>query len=409
MIKFFDAIHGFIELDALETQIVHTMPFQRLKGIQQLATAQCVYGSGCHTRFDHSIGTLAVVSQIFDQVVQQNKFSEFFPEITKEKKMYWRSVLRIAALLHDVGHLPFSHTPEKKILGEKGGHEYWTVEIIKSHYIRPILEKFQIAVDDVIKVAVGKKVYQKPFSAWESIVTEMLTGDYFGADRIDYIMRDAYFTGLTYGSIDYQQLIKHITIVLDKETYLLGVEENGLESCYALLLARYFMYKRLYQHPKALEYAYHMQEAVVLYYSGKNYLESVDAYIRVNDHHIYSEIYNAVFDSKHPCHMHAKSILDQQDRIHVIAMTKKDFMHICQNLRQENTGMFFETNNNTHKNATLGFPVLRKNGTIAIAEDLLEIKIPLVNAQWAYVSPEHKGLVEKALGNATKYYKKTSF
>ena len=255
--KIFDAIHGFIEMDATETKVVRSLPFKRLSCINQIASATFVYSGGSHKRFDHSIGVMKVVSDIYDKI----EFRTHFPKLTKEERHYWRRVMRLAGLCHDIGHLPFSHTAEEELIGKKG-HEQWTLQILRSPYIAPILETGGIHVEDVAKIAVGEELYGSPLTPWESVLTQILTGDYFGGDRIDYLLRDAYFTGLSYGNFDHLQLIENLKLLNHGEKSCLGLEENGLESCYAMLLSRYFMHQRLYQYHRVKSYWYHLKEPV---------------------------------------------------------------------------------------------------------------------------------------------------
>ena len=130
---------------------------------------------------------------------------------------------------------------------------------MESKFLEPVWERFsteciQDGINrdvrlDVMKIALGEKKFEGEFTPWERVVTEIVTGDFFGADRIDYLLRDSQCTGLAYGLFDYHQLIEMLKIIVTPEGGLaLGVEENGMESCEALLLARHYMHKRLYQY-----------------------------------------------------------------------------------------------------------------------------------------------------------------
>src|SRR3990167_2899683 len=213
--KIFDAIHGFIELDDLETKVTRSLPYKRLSSINQIAAASFVYCGGYHKRFDHSLGVMQVVSAIYDKIVSQKRFFALFPDFNEEKIIYWRRVMRLAGLCHDIGHLPISHTAEEILVGKKG-HEKWTMRILRSPYLNPLLEAGGIQVDDVVKVAVGEEMYGTIYTPWEKVLSEILTADYFGGDRIDYLLRDGYFTGLSYGNFDHLQLIENLTLLMHK-------------------------------------------------------------------------------------------------------------------------------------------------------------------------------------------------
>jgi HD superfamily phosphohydrolase len=395
--KIFDAIHGFIELDALETKLVKTIPFRRLTCINQISAATFIYPGGNHKRYDHSLGVMQVVTKIYDKIVALPNFSNFFPDFDHEKIVYWRRVMRLAGLFHDVGHLPFSHTAEAELVGKKG-HEKWTMRILRSSYIKPILESSGISVEDVVKVAVGEEIYGALYTPWEKAVSQILTADYFGGDRIDYLLRDAYYTGLSYGNFDFQQLINNLTLIMHNGQILLGLEENGLESCYALLLSRYFMHKRLYQYERVKPYWYHSKELVKNFFEGKDYLDSVDKYIQVNDYDVYSDMNKALFDENHKSHIHARALMDQIDpiQVHPVTNIEIDF------LKSIGENHFFEKNSSNQEKVGLHFPVLLKNGNIVEAQEVAEVSIPVYTQNWVYADSESMSRIKQALGNAAK-------
>ena len=120
---------------------------------------------------------------------------------------------------------------EKVLLG-KGGHEKWTLAVIQCDQLKPIWDRLQQryperpVVDDLIKMALGPKKIEEigltlQFSAWDRVMTEVITGDFFGADRIYYLLRDAQCTGVSYGLFDYHQLIEMLCILPQKEGLLL--------------------------------------------------------------------------------------------------------------------------------------------------------------------------------------------
>ncbi len=148
--KIYDSVHGFIHMSEIESALIDTEIFQRLRYIHQLGISYMVYPGGTHTRFEHSLGTMHLTSRIFDQVARE------------EDRPYWKQVLRLAALCHDLGHLPFSHVAEKQLLGSFG-HEKWTLKMIKSAYMEPVWEKMEEAypgwpaAEHVAKFALGEE------------------------------------------------------------------------------------------------------------------------------------------------------------------------------------------------------------------------------------------------------------
>lgn len=226
----YDCVHGNIELTSQEVKIINTAIFQRLHNIRQLGTGFLVYPGATHTRFAHSLGTLHVMGKLA-QRLKKLKIIEDDEGVAK---------LRLAALLHDVGHYPFSHVlelPTKKLnpTGE-GDHENLSAHLIHNSCLKDSLDTF--TPDDISSI-ITKKVVDKPF--YSLIISSDLD-----VDRIDYLMRDAHATGVSYGSIDVDRLIR--TINSDKDENHIAVEEKGRQALENFLMARYHMYQTVYYH-----------------------------------------------------------------------------------------------------------------------------------------------------------------
>jgi uncharacterized protein len=209
-----------------------------------------VYPGATHRRFEHSLGVMDLVDRVYAVVtdprnVHRDAKDVVYPQGSPEH-VYWRRALRMAALCHDIGHLPFSHAAEKELLPEGWDHERLTMDLIRSDVMQPIWHEITppLRADDVVKLAVGPRKAPGNFSDWESILAEIIVGDAFGADRMDYLLRDSYHLGVTYGHYDIHRLIETLRILPrhDKESDepALGIEVGGLESSEALMLARYF-------------------------------------------------------------------------------------------------------------------------------------------------------------------------
>ena len=124
--EFRDPIHTFISVRTDERAVIDSRPFQRLRNIHQLALTYLVYPGATHRRFEHSLGVMDLATRIFDTVTNiENIYHPDVRDIVPDKDAlrYWRSVLRMAALCHDVGHLPFSHAAEHKLLPKGYDHE----------------------------------------------------------------------------------------------------------------------------------------------------------------------------------------------------------------------------------------------------------------------------------------------
>src|SRR5713226_653169 len=157
--EFRDPIHTFISVRTDERKVIDSTPFQRLRNIHQLAMTYLVYPGATHKRFEHSLGVMEVASRIFDVVTaSENVFHDTVRDIIPDEqaKSYWKSVLRMAALCHDIGHLPFSHAAEKDLLPEEYDHERLTKEIISSPEMQEIWNAMTppLKMEHIVKLAV---------------------------------------------------------------------------------------------------------------------------------------------------------------------------------------------------------------------------------------------------------------
>jgi HD superfamily phosphohydrolase len=215
--------------------------------------------------------------RVFDVIthrdnVEDSILNALAPLRRADDLQYWRRVLRMAALCHDIGHLPFSHAAEKELLPEGWDHERLTREIISSDEMKSIWNNITppLRPDDIVKLAVGpKKAKDLKFTDWETILSEVIVGDAFGVDRMDYLLRDSHHVGVAYGRFDHYRLIDTLRILpaspSDEERGSqepsLGVEEGGIQSAEALMLARYFMYSQVYFHPVRRIYEIHLKDS----------------------------------------------------------------------------------------------------------------------------------------------------
>lgn len=408
--KIYDSVHGFIHLSAIESQLLDSALFQRLHYIRQLGSAYLVYPGAVHTRFEHSLGVLKIATQVFDTLAVK----QLFPLCEKEIA-YWRAIVRMAALCHDLGHLPFSHVAEKQLLG-KGGHEEWTLRAIKSQELQPIWSRLadllpgRNSAEDLLKVAIGEEKLSllfpegSPFTPWERIFSEIITGDFFGADRIDYLLRDAKYTGLSYGLFDYHQLIEMLTILPNTtvrggegEKREIAIEENGLESCEALLLARHFMYKRLYEYPSVKAYAFHLSRFMQSYYNRFSIINNIERYLSITDNEILAQLQLEAKDPDAPAHLDASVIYTRKKKFQAIpleeSLDKKKLIAFKETHHIPDQAIFWEFASPKKGDANLSFPVLLKSGGCVPAQKLSPFFILSRPSGWIYLSQEYRFLV----------------
>jgi HD superfamily phosphohydrolase len=243
--QFRDPIHGFIEVTGPELKIVNSVAFQRLRNIRQLATTYLVYHGAEHTRFGHSLGVMHLVTSAFESALRnyENMYGEvLFNEI---KKKWYRQILRLIALVHDLGHAPFSHASEA--LFDKGiKHEDLTKKIICeteiAKYICEVGENFRkenrvdIEYDitpELLWLIYGEKNPEsnpKYVYAEYKFLKSFMDSD-LDCDKMDYLLRDSYYCGVSYGKFDLNRLLASLNVYKTKQDDILqlAVEHGGGE------------------------------------------------------------------------------------------------------------------------------------------------------------------------------------
>jgi uncharacterized protein len=222
-----DPIHKHIRFTELEHDILDNEIFQRLRRIRQLAGAHLVYPSAQHSRFEHSLGTMHIAGYAGETL-----FSKGY--LDSEDKI---QEIRLAALLHDIGHGPFSHLFEE-VLDEKGrkNHEDIGMEIILKSEISDIISRHGYDSCTVSRLSCGQSKIR--------FLGEIIAGS-LSADIMDYLPRDGMFTGAEYGNIDYHRLVGSFQVVTNQR---LAIDRSALYSFESMLISRYEMFKAVYFH-----------------------------------------------------------------------------------------------------------------------------------------------------------------
>nr|WP_091868243.1 HD domain-containing protein [Pricia antarctica] len=220
-LKFFnDPIYGFIAIpNPLLFDLIAEPYFQRLRRISQMGLSYLVYPGAHHTRFHHALGCMHLMQQAI-QVLRLKGI-----EITTEEE----NGLYCAILLHDIGHGPFSHAMEHSIV-EGTSHEH-----ISLMFMQALNDKFNGSLTLAIEIFKGR--YHKPF-------LNQLVSSQLDMDRMDYLKRDSFYTGVAEGNINAERLITMLNVVDNK----LVVQEKGIYSVEKFLMARRFMYWQVYLH-----------------------------------------------------------------------------------------------------------------------------------------------------------------
>lgn len=228
-----DAIHGDISIEEeVVKQLIETKEFQRLRNIKQLGLTYLAFPTTEHSRFMHSVGVYYLVTQLLD--VLEAKTGQAFE--VKE-----RLALQIACLLHDLGHGPFSHTSEE-FFGFN--HEDYTIKIIedKDTEVNKVLTNYGESIIEEV-VSFIKKTHHNP------VLNSILSGT-IDVDRMDYLMRDSYFAGVSYGEIDIQRIFN----VIDIKDNSIVFHEKGVKALEDIIISRYNMFSQVYLNKKALAY-----------------------------------------------------------------------------------------------------------------------------------------------------------
>jgi HD superfamily phosphohydrolase len=221
-----DPIHRYIRFSQAEKDIIDNPAFQRLRRIRQLAGAHLVYPSAQHSRFEHSLGAMHIAGLACESLLGKGYIDN--AEVVQE--------LRLAALLHDIGHGPFSHLFEE-VLETKCGtsHEEIGKRIITKSEIADGLERNGYSADHISRLSFGQSNV--------NFLNEIISGG-LSADIMDYLPRDSYFTGAEYGKIDYYRLVSSYEVSSGR----LAINRSALNSLESMLISRYEMFKAVYFH-----------------------------------------------------------------------------------------------------------------------------------------------------------------
>ena len=226
-----DPLWNNIRVDPLALRLVDSRAFQRLRYVRQLGLAYLVYPGASHSRFEHALGAYHLARRTLGLFAERELTSELEPDACR--------IVRCAALLHDVGHYPFSHALE-----EIGALHHEEVA-------RPLVMEGEVA--DILREALGDdapaRIMDLIRGRSESPLQGLISGS-LDLDKIEYLKRDAFMCGVNYGDIDVDRLLDSLTLVDDPErgSPVVGISEKGLSALESLLFAKYQMYRNVYWH-----------------------------------------------------------------------------------------------------------------------------------------------------------------
>ena len=244
-------IHGFIRFSPNERQIIDHPVYQRLRLIRQLALTEFVYPGAAHTRFEHCLGVMEVATVAFDHLARKNGelLETTFRTVSgfdKRPLAVARQLLRLAALLHDVGHASFSHAAEAVVRGGIG-HEHLSMDLIRGE--QWLGERLNEVFWPGCAERVAEILRGPPELAPQLQVLKNLVSGVADADRIDYLIRDSYHCGVEYGHFEFRRLLESLELQEGPmQTLELALHRDGIHAFEGLILARYQMNTQVYYH-----------------------------------------------------------------------------------------------------------------------------------------------------------------
>ncbi len=371
-----DVIHGTIEVSDEEVRIIDSPFFQRLRNIKQLGFSENSYPGATHNRYIHSLGALHTASRVFDQIFSNpERVSKNFNKIAARLK----ASVRLAAMLHDVGHGPLSHTTEFAMplierLGlqsiacepnsycafaepRQANHEDYTLKIILQSSMSPVIEKsFQSLGIKPIHIAciINESVYcPDDFFKVDGIdfrpILHQMVSSEIDVDRMDYLIRDSFYCGVSYGKFDHDWLISNLTYHIDQNKTYLALKHRALYTFDDFLISRFHMFSMVYFHHKAVIY----DEMLAKYLRDKecNYEipSDIEKYIYYDDYHLYTHLASSKNEwAKRVYHKNAyKMLVEFHSAIPLgkahAEKQKKQLEEITAQLKQKNTDFIFKT------------------------------------------------------------------
>ncbi len=273
-------IHGSVELTQNELKLIDNPFFQRLRYISQLGFASFVFPGAVHTRFSHSLGAIHLAGLIFDQLLK-NQVHSLKQYYSTKQLSYFRQILRYSALLHDIGHPPFSHAAEAilpplsslipDLSGSKNSNRRATHEDFSQAIISHLAHEEDILgtteAEDIICILSKNNRPSERMLANNGkpmiypLLCQLINGE-IDVDRMDYLLRDSHFAGVPYGKYDLDRLITSFSCCLEEETgqFLLAIDGEGVPSYEIFLLARVHMFYQIYFHKSLGAYRHYLKK-----------------------------------------------------------------------------------------------------------------------------------------------------
>lgn len=295
-----DPVHGSIPIDDAEREILEHPFFQRLRNIKQLGFSEYVFPGATHTRYLHSIGVMNVASLVFNSLFKEQHGKEFGR---------LRETLRLGCLLHDIGHAPLSHSTESVMplvsalklprafsesSDRQATHEDYTIKsIVDSSFtssFKDVRAAYGVHPEAVAQLVTGVCLDKAYFTVGNTNyfpLMHQLVSSEMDCDRMDYLLRDSYFCGVSYGKFDLDWIIDNLKVCVENNDAYLGISERAISTFDDFLLSRFHMFMMVYFHYRAV-----CLEQMLLRYFQSGWNEyaipaDIEAYLEHDDPYLY--------------------------------------------------------------------------------------------------------------------------
>jgi uncharacterized protein len=308
-----DPIHGSIEVNSAEVAVLDSREFQRLRAIKQLGFAEFSFPGATHNRYIHSVGVMHLAGRAFDSIFKSFKFS------STDARDRLRQVVRLGALLHDIGHGPLSHTTEEvmpnvdalkitayagrkplpgmsKTHDRKATHEDYTIKMLTDSPLSEIIRRSFPNISPMHIACLVDRSLQVPDDFFKDhdldfrpVLSQIVSSE-MDVDRMDYLERDAYYTGTNYGRVELGWLIGNLTCHAVDGKMHLALNRRALYTFDDFLISRHHMYLMVYFHHKSIIF----EEMLHRYITSPDctYVlpASMDAYLKCTDYSLYEHL-----------------------------------------------------------------------------------------------------------------------
>lgn len=267
-----DQIHGDVDFSDAEMKLINSRSFDRLRYIKQLGFTEITFPGATHTRYQHSLGVCKCVTDMYNAAVKN------CPEFYREGDL---ELLRMMALIHDLGHSPFSHASEEL---SPITHEERLTDILHHEKKNIILaHNYDIEAWDLIN-----QVYNGEGLTYLSdthlIALHSFMDGFIDADKIDYLERDSINCGVSYGRFDRDALINNLTMIKGSNgIYDIALKQSGIQALEGFILARYYMFSQVYMHPEERILRYQYCEAMKDLLPGGRYPDDTKKFLQLDD------------------------------------------------------------------------------------------------------------------------------